>query len=236
MTSGSPRARCRSGSPCDGAAVSPPLIDGLEMVVLGPSRRRLLQLQEEWDKELEKRGLTEPDDAVDVAAYLDTSAYNLASLVVLLRCEGKQVLLTGDARGDDILQGARDAGLLDRPPWHVDVLKLPHHGSSNNVELDFFRSITAGHYIVSGDGGHGNPNLETFEMLLEARRGDAKPYTIHLTYAPESFRAHRGHTYPVQELRDLLAGEQATGRGLEVVTPGENDRGVKVDLLDELNY
>lgn len=220
----------------DGAPVDPPLIDGLEMVVLCPSAQRLVELQEEWDKELEARGLAEPDDSVDVAAYLDRSAYNLASIVVLLRSQGKQVLLTGDARGDDILAGARAAGLLDTGPWHLDVLKLPHHGSSNNVELDFFQAITADHYIVSGDGGHGNPNVETFRLLLAARRGDDKPFSIHLTYAPETFRAHRGHEYPVQELEDLFANERDAGREFEVLTPDEDEPGLKLDLLDELPF
>ena len=44
------------------------------------------------------------------------------------------MLLTGDARGDDVLAGLREAGLLRRSPLHVDVLKLPHHGSDRNVE------------------------------------------------------------------------------------------------------
>lgn len=219
-----------------GAAVEPTPVDGLEMVVLGPDQKRLLELQEEWDEELERRGLDEPDGSVDVAAYLDRSVYNLASIVVLLRCRGRQVLLTGDARGDDILRGAHEAGLLDDPPWHVDVLKLPHHGSSNNVEREFFEQITADHYLISGNGGHGNPNVETFRMLLEARRADEKPFTLYLTYSPEECREHRGHAYPVQELRDLIAGEQVTGRRFEVITPDRGDLGLKVDLLDELDY
>jgi len=63
---------------------------------------------------------------------------------------------------------------------HVDLLKVPHHGSSNNLEDDFFERITADHYVLSGDGEHGNPERESLQMLLDARGDD--DYTVHLTY------------------------------------------------------
>ena len=56
---------------------------------------------------------------------------------------------------------------------HVDILKVPHHGSSNNLDNDFFERITADHYVMSGDGEHGNPERESIEMLFKAR-GKAK--------------------------------------------------------------
>ena len=55
---------------------------------------------------------------------------------------------------------------------HVDVLKVPHHGSSNNLDDDFFERIIADHYVFSGDGEHGNPERETLEMLFKARGDD----------------------------------------------------------------
>jgi hypothetical protein len=63
---------------------------------------------------------------------------------------------------------------------HVNILKVPHHGSSNNVDDDFFERISADHYVFSGDGEHGNPERETLEMLFRAR-GRA-PFELHLTY------------------------------------------------------
>ena len=80
------------------------------------------------------------------------------------------MLLTGDARGDKILEGLELVGLLKQGgTLHVDVLKVPHHGSANNLEPDFFERITADHYVFSGDGEHGNPERESLEMLLRAR-------------------------------------------------------------------
>jgi hypothetical protein len=60
------------------------------------------------------------------------------------------------------------------------VVKVPHHGSSNNLDNDFFERVIAKHYVFSGDGEHGNPERESLEMLFAARGDD--DYTIHLTY------------------------------------------------------
>src|SRR6202043_3969307 len=99
----------------------------------------------------------------------------------LARFAGKTILLTGDARGDKILAGLELVGLLERSgTMQVDVLKVPHHGSSNNLCPDFFARIRANHYVISGDGEHGNPERETMAMLFGARRKE--PFDIHLTY------------------------------------------------------
>jgi hypothetical protein len=91
------------------------------------------------------------------------------------------MLLTGDARGDKILQGLELVGLMKKGgKLEVDLLKVPHHGSANNLDKDFFQRIIARHYVFSGDGEHGNPERESLEMLFDAR-GD-EDYTIHLTY------------------------------------------------------
>lgn len=208
--------------------VHPELFPGVTVTVVGPARSELLRFQEEWDKKVAKQ----QRDAAELADFSDKSAYNLASIVVLVEAGGKSMLLTGDARGDHLLKGLRELGLLDDGRLHVDLLKLPHHGSDRNVDTDFFRAVTADHYVVSGDGGHGNPELATFEMLLAARRDDDRPFTLHLTYAPEACRAYHGKPYPAAELRALFARHRDAGRKLTVVTPEPGAAGVTVALLD----
>ena len=62
-----------------------------------------------------------------------TSPYNLSSIVVLAECDGKTMLLTGDARDDHVLAGLDEAGIAKDGKTHVDILKLPHHGSIRNI-------------------------------------------------------------------------------------------------------
>ncbi len=163
---------------------------GLKFIVAGPMLPEVKELHKKhqaWLKDLEKEGLS-PEDVL--SAYVDPSVPNLSSLVVLAEADGKRMLLTGDARGDKILTGLELVGLLKKNgKMRVDLLKVPHHGSSNNLEVDFFKRVTADHYVFSGDGEHGNPERESLEMLLSAR-GNAK-YTIHLTYPVDEIDAER---------------------------------------------
>ena len=153
---------------------------GLVFQVLGPSRTRLEEFQAAWDAEVEARGWAASSRAAEVAAYLDDSPWNLASTVVLAKLGTKRMLLTGDARGDDILRGLDEAGLLAANGIQVDLLKVPHHGSDRNVETEFFRRVRAKHYVISGDGEHGNPEIATLRMIVDAR-GSAS-YKVHLTH------------------------------------------------------
>ena len=164
--------------------------NGLTLTVVGPMLPELQKLHkkhQEWLKDLKAKGM-EPEDAL--ADYVDKSVPNLSSIVVLAEVEGKKILLTGDARGDKVLEGLELVELVEPGgKLHVDILKVPHHGSSNNLDDDFFERITADHYVFSGNGEHGNPERESLEMLLAARGNE--DYEIHLTYPIEEIDAGR---------------------------------------------
>ncbi len=159
----------------EGSTRTVPIGRHLKMTVVGPDKARIDRLRDEWSVAAAAR---QPGQAA--LAELDRSVTNLSSIVVLAKAAGRTMLLTGDGRGDDILAGLRSARLLDRGGrLHVDLLKMPHHGSDRNVDTTFFRAVTADHYVISGDGAHDNPELATLAMLTEARRGAR--YTIHFT-------------------------------------------------------
>lgn len=154
---------------------------GLTFTVAGPMQQELENLYKDHQKWLEEQIKKGKPVTSALAAYVDESVPNLSSIVALARFGGKRVLLTGDARGDKILEGLEKISeIAAGGTIHVDLLKVPHHGSSNNLEKNFFQRITADHYVFSGNGEHGNPERESLEMLMDAR-GKAG-YTIHLTY------------------------------------------------------
>jgi hypothetical protein len=156
-------------------------VDGLTITVLGPMKAELQALQKDhdaWLAALIKAGKS-PTSAL--AAYSDDSVANLSSIVVLVEHGGKRMLLTGDARGDKVLEGLKKAGLAGSDgKITVDILKCPHHGSDRNVDPDFFQKIKARHYVFSGNGEHGNPERTTLQMLLDARGQDE--FDVHFTY------------------------------------------------------
>lgn len=191
--------------------------EGLTFTVVGPNAERIEALRKDW----EKKSAAVPKDKLpaEAAAYVDESVYNLSSIVVLAQLGEKRMLLTGDARGDYILQELDEAGLLDENGnMHVDLLKLPHHGSEHNVEAAFFRRVTADHYVVSANGKYDNPDLAMLKMLTAAR--DGAEYTIHLTNSvPHA---------------DAFLDPDSKQRGYHVVRRAADALSVRVDLLDPL--
>ena len=181
----------------------PVTLGDLTITVVGPMQPELLALQEEHDKWLraqKEKKKKSPEAAL--AAFVDESIPNLSSIVVLAELGGKTMLLTGDARGDKILEGMEQAGLLKAGgKKHVDLLKVPHHGSDNNMETIFFNRLPADHYVFSGDGEHGNPERATLEMLLQARGADAD-YTIHLTYPVEEIDIARQADWEKEQAKE----------------------------------
>lgn len=197
----------------DGAPVE--VAPGLSFRVVGPMLqeiRKLHQKHEEWLEKLQREGRSPPDA---LASYVDRSVPNLSSIVVLAEAQGKRMLLTGDARGDKILEGLQQVGLLSAGgTMHVDLLKVPHHGSANNLDDDFFERITADHYVFSGDGEHGNPERESLQMLWDAR-GDA-PYTVHLTYPLEHLDAARQEDWNKQRGNERRKQERNATRAIPI--------------------
>lgn len=193
-----------------GAAKKVGVAAGLTLQVIGPNEKRVAKLKEEWTKALKKKPQLEPADfQVAAADFVDNAFANLSSLVVIARQGKRSMLLTGDARGDDILAALTEAKMLKNGRLHVDLLKMPHHGSDRNVATGFFRKVTADHYVISADGRFGNPDVATLKMIAEARGND--PYTVHLTnsiprvttFAKNLKSAGKRAVYRVRKAQDL---------------------------------
>ena len=187
---------------------------GLTLHVAGPLTEQLDALRDEFAKELP------PGLPSTLAAYVDESVPNLSSIVVLASYKGKTALLTGDARGDYVLAGLAAEGLLDAAgKIKVDILKLQHHGSVRNTEDEFYERVIAKHYVVSADGRFGNPDRETFELLIGAR-GKAAKYAIHLTYPAGTIDAARKKEWEEDRARKI---EKAKTKPATKIPPAWND-------------
>lgn len=201
-----------------------PKIEGLKMTVLSPFRNRVEALQKEWDEQLKKMKATKQAAAKAIAAeFLDESVFNLSSIAVLVEAGGESMLLTGDARGDDVIAGLKAAKRLKDGRCHVGVLKIPHHGSDRNVATEFFQQVTADHYVISANGKFGNPDPPTLKMLTGARGSDE--YTIHLTNMPP----------PPHPAKAFFDHDMAsTGRKYKVVVRDAAAVSLRVELGDPL--
>ena len=166
------------------------LLDDLTITVVGPSRAILDRLKREWLRWLgeHRASVAEPGPVAAAAAVTaDGSLPNLSSIVLLVELAGRSILLTGDARSDQILAGMREAGLLDEDGRrHVSVLKMPHHGSIRNVTAEFLQAVSADSYVVSADGRYGNPDYEALALTVETAHARGRPFELALTNATPS--------------------------------------------------
>ncbi|HJP94066.1 MAG TPA: ATP-binding protein [Pyrinomonadaceae bacterium] len=122
----------------------------------------------------------EIDHNVPSGAFVDVSATNLASIVAMFEIYGRTMLLTGDARGDDIIEGLQNGGYLgSQGPAHLDLLKLPHWGSTRNLTAEFFRYVTADHYVIAGNSRFKRPDTDILEMIAASRGVDA--FNVHIS-------------------------------------------------------
>lgn len=167
----------------------------LRLKVFGPLPSQLRGLQSEWRAWLKANEDEVARGRVDLAANSDQSKRNLASIHVYARAHGKTMLLTGDGRGDHIEKGLRKAGLTDsQNRLHVDLLKLPHHGSDRNITKGFIERITADIYAVSGNHEHENPDYDTLRWLVEAAHAQGRrPHIVATYYTPNMEKLQQTH-------------------------------------------
>jgi len=232
------KLRVKVNAPFGGLIMSPAgskvaLGGGLEFTIIGPDRARVEALQKRWDDDL-KKILAKERDSAHATAFSDESPFNLASICVLAELNGRRMLLTGDARGDYVIEGLERARLLTKTkPLHVDLLKVPHHGSDRNVEQSFFERVTADHYVISGDGEHGNPEVDTLDMLARARAGAR--YTLHFTFTADAHERERNkkRKAALAKVADWVARRPP---GCDVVfrEPDNDAQSILVDLLDPM--
>jgi hypothetical protein len=165
----------------------------VDFTILGPRRPELQKLQRDYDTWLKKQP-ARPDANSVLAALDDESVANLSSIVLLASDATKTILLTGDARSDKIILGLEESGLVaPGAVFSVDVLKSPHHGSVRNIDAAFVKRIDASHHLFSGDGEHGNPDRETFELLRDHGPPGLKNFVLSYTLAEIDDKRRKEH-------------------------------------------
>lgn len=180
---------------------------GMEIEVLAPNSELIAKLKAEWKAKLEEILEKEADakkaaPQAIVASFTDKSAPNVSSIVLLLSFDQKTLLLTGDARGDHVLSAISHLRPAPDQPIEVDLFKVPHHGSIHSNGPELFGAVKADHYVISGNGEHGNPHPQTLRDLFASRAGEA--FTLHLTNHPEVGAVKADDRAKAREAQEVL--------------------------------
>ena len=216
-------------------------IGSLSFQLIGPSKSDLRNLRKGWDNWLrdeENRAQTReiredmqrrveefangtlgetPFDLRrwnGIPDFKGVTVPNTASLMFLVEDnDGSTLLLTGDSQQDIILDGLTAAGQLANGFVHVDVLKVPHHGSEHNADENFCRRVSADHYVFCGNGSHGNPEPEVLDLYFNSRLGSANQ----LALSPEAQDPNRPFTFWFSTESTMLPANSAARANFEEV-------------------
>jgi hypothetical protein len=194
----------------DGALPVFDLADGARCTVLGPTAERLDRLERAWTPT--KRG--EADDPLaDLLQRLgddldrggpksfggDHSVPNGSSIALLFEYGGTSLLLTGDAYAGD-LQRSIQRLLEERTQsrLEVDLFKVAHHGSMNNVTAELLDLLDPGVILICTDGTRfGHPDVETIDLLRQHYPSTPIQFTDDTPIVRER-AAHAGSVPPSQ--------------------------------------
>lgn len=196
-------------------------LGGLKLTMVGPTKSNLARMASDWRAWLQKNAAPAGAAAVpDLTKAIspDQSIPNRSSIMFVAEYDNRTVLLTGDGRGSDLISGLVRRGLMAKDGvFHVDVLKVPHHGSARNVSRKFFSQVTADTYVFSADGTNGNPDLPTLGWLVTALKEQRRS-------------ARLVATNPTPTLDELVREFPRTLYGYELEIMGRGDHFLPVRL------
>ncbi|HLX07032.1 MAG TPA: hypothetical protein VKY89_04140, partial [Thermoanaerobaculia bacterium] len=216
---------------------------GMTLTLLSPSPEKLAKLAPVWARELKRYGL-EPGARVDYSRFLkgtpststdvpelaaekfggDNGAPNGTSIALLAEFGGASALLAADAHAPLLVQSIQ-ALLRQRrvERLKLDVFKVSHHASQNNVSSELVQLLDCPHYIVSTNGEHFcHPDRQAIARLIQYGRTGDRPPVLQFNYrsrynevwASQDLQQRYGYTasYPPEDrpgtIVSLLAGRE----------------------------
>ncbi|MBB6188017.1 hypothetical protein [Rhodanobacter sp. MP7CTX1] len=179
--------------------------DTSRITLIGPTTLQLEALAPSWEKECEKAGIVpgQPPaisdstlvqhsssgefdfDALASAEFKNDHALaNLSSIVVLIEHGAAVALFGGDACARSLTSALEELAAERGAPLHVDLFKVPHHGSASNLSMELLTSLQCTNYVISSSGARfGHPDDETLARIVAHHRALGGPLpTIWFNY------------------------------------------------------
>lgn len=132
----------------------------------------------DWNVELKALVENVDDD------NLDEGGPNGQSIVLIVECEGKRMLLPGDCTPKELLAALRAYDSINGRPLKIDLMKLPHHGSVRNITKNIMAEIECSNFVISTNINKKYllPNKETIAKLIRYRNCAEETINVHFNY------------------------------------------------------
>jgi beta-lactamase superfamily II metal-dependent hydrolase len=153
---------------------------GLEFKILSPNKFKLKKLYKDWIKEDEAllTAASVNDYSISLKDHLindlfqeDDSCSNGSSIAFLLTMREKNLVFLGDSHPSVIVEGLKLLGYSEKKPLKADILKISHHGSKGNTNIELLKHIKAKNYVISTNGlRHEHPHKQFLARLMNENK------------------------------------------------------------------
>lgn len=143
-------------------------------------------------KEPDELGVRSDDWHIDLRTLIDNvddddideGGANSQSIIILAECEGKKLLLPGDSTPKELCDALQYYNKTNGTPLELDLMKLPHHGSTRNVTKNILDEIICSNFIISTKKNkkYYFPNKETIAKLIRYRKRADKAINVYFNY------------------------------------------------------
>ncbi|MBR4924294.1 MAG: MBL fold metallo-hydrolase [Prevotella sp.] len=164
-------------------------IGGVKLHLLAPNH----DVADEYKpKEPDELGVENADWGVNLQSLidnvdddnLDEGGPNSQSIVILAECEGKKVLLPGDCTPHELSNALCNYNSINGPLLKLDLIKLPHHGSTRNITKAIATQIDCADFVISTklNKKYLFPNKETIAKLICYRTQKDRAINVYFNY------------------------------------------------------
>jgi hypothetical protein len=104
----------------------------------------------------------------------DPSVINASSITFILEFHDLRILFLADSPPSVILKQlqALYPEMSPDEPLYFDAVKVSHHGSKRNTNIEIMKHISSNCFIFSACGTYGHPHMETVSRILLNSPGD----------------------------------------------------------------
>lgn len=119
---------------------------------------------------------------------------NMVSVSMLICSDAFSLLALGDSFPQEIYASLVERGYNKMNKLHVDYMKMPHHGSAENISNELLDIIDCDNFIITTDGskGYKHPHREALaNVLCHPERDYSRTVHFYFNYPLETIEKNR---------------------------------------------
>lgn len=121
----------------------------------------------DWDTDISD--FIDEENKPDYKFKIDTSIPNGSSIAFLLTYNKTNFLFLGDAHPEVIVDSLKSLNATKENPIEVEFVKISHHGSCKNTNMELLEHIKTNNYIISTSSeSHYHPDKRTLARIIKS--------------------------------------------------------------------